>query len=108
MFVLSRWGMSFACVVGYPARAEGLGNIFLNAKYQYFIIATLYIAILPFICKIKLLYLLVSALSVIAVDYLIILISTKKIDGITGDILGFLNEINELVVLIILYRIKVL
>lgn len=108
MFLLSRWGMSFACVIGRPAREDGLGNNFLNAKFRYFLIATLYIAILPFICKIKPLFVIVCALSVIAADYLIVLITTKKIDGITGDILGFINEINELLVLIILYRIKLL
>jgi Cobalamin-5-phosphate synthase len=104
MFVLSRWGLSFACVAGPPARNEGLGNLFLGAKHRYFFIATLYVVILPFICTVDILFILASALSVIAVDYLVIIICTKKIDGITGDILGFLNEINELLVLIVLYN----
>jgi adenosylcobinamide-GDP ribazoletransferase len=106
MFVLSRWGLSFACVAGRPARDEGLGKLFLGAKQHYFIIATSYVMILPFICTVYFLSILASALSVIAVDYLVIVICTKKINGINGDILGFINEINELLVLAILYHAK--
>ncbi len=103
MFVLSKWGLSFACVVGRPARNEGLGAMVLGAKYYYLLIATLYLIVLPFLCKTDMLFLILGAASVLVVDSVVIIICTKTITGITGDILGFLNEINELFVLTMLY-----
>lgn len=105
VFVISRWSLSFACVLGHPARNEGLGYIVLRAKNRYLLIATLYLLIIPFVCNIRILHIEITMLLVIAVTYLIILLCTKRIGGITGDILGFINEINELIVLGVLYRV---
>ena len=98
MCVLSRWSLVLAMFLFPYAREEGKAKIFIqNINFKIFSLAT----IITLICAIavwQLKGLLISLVAVVS-TYIIGRFINKKIDGITGDILGAINEIMEVVVL---------
>ena len=98
--MLGRWAMVLISIVNRYARSEGgMGKIFVeNVRKIDFIVATLIIAVsLFFYQNVTMIFLPIAALMTVAV---ITQISRKKIDGITGDVIGATNEITEVVVIV--------
>jgi adenosylcobinamide-GDP ribazoletransferase len=103
--ILSRWSMVFSVFLSPYARQEGKARVFISGmSVKIFLISTLAAVILSFLAwGIKgLLVLLIIA----GVTYLSNRSVTRKIGGITGDIIGALSEINEVVVLALILFLK--
>lgn len=98
---LSRWSLVFSCIISEPAKNEGLGKIFIDtvSKKDFLISTIITILISFFIFKLKGFFILIA---VFFVSFVFLKLTSKKIGGITGDILGALNEIVETLVLLIL------
>ncbi len=97
-FVAARWGMVFSAVIGKPARPDGLGALILPLPGRYFALASLYLIPLLIAFKIPVL---LPVCAILLCDALVVRKITQKINGLTGDSLGFIVEINELLVLLI-------
>ncbi|MFH1540927.1 MAG: adenosylcobinamide-GDP ribazoletransferase [Elusimicrobiota bacterium] len=99
--ILSRWNLVFACTISKSAKNEGLGKTFIGtvSKNDLVIatIITFFVSLILFKTKGILILIATLLITVLFLKYVI-----KKIDGITGDILGALNEICEIFVLLIL------
>lgn len=98
MPMVSRWAMTEALVFGQPAKEEGLGKIFLEQKsLQGSLFAGIITLIAVFFFQgFKGLLLILGAIFLV---YVILKYSNQKIRGITGDVLGTINELIELWVL---------
>lgn len=95
MPTISRWAMVMAINFAQPAKNEGLGKIFSEQKnYSVGLIVGLFtLGLAVFFLQFRgVLLIFITALLV----YFLIKYSNKKIGGITGDILGAINEIVEL------------
>lgn len=117
MPLVSRLGVIVMLYKTVTPRKVGMGNIFIGkATLSMFIIAVIYsIAIIGLISKfiflssnLLLIKLLSSILIVILFDYLFKNHIYKKIDGITGDILGCTIELGELIFILYVYIIMVI
>ncbi|MFA6282342.1 MAG: adenosylcobinamide-GDP ribazoletransferase [Candidatus Omnitrophota bacterium] len=99
MCVFSRWSMVFL-IFSFPyARNEGKGKIFSQGiNQEILMIATLFAMICAAVIF-KITGFLILALTAL-VAYTFGKIITKKIGGITGDVLGATNELVETVVLL--------
>jgi len=98
---LSRWSMVFASTISKPAKNEGLGKTFIDTvSKKDFSIATIAAVLISFlIFGLKGFFILIA---VFLVSFIFLKLVSKRIGGITGDILGALNEIIETLVLLIL------
>ena len=99
--ILSRWNLVFACTISKPAKNEGLGKIFIDtvSKKDFFIATIVAVSISFLIFELKGFFI---QIAVFFVSFIFLKLISKKIGGITGDILGALNEIIETLVLLIL------
>lgn len=98
--MLGRWAMVLLSTVNRYARSEGgMGEVFVNyVRKTDFIVATLFIAVpLFFYQNVMMISSVIVTLMTVA---LVTWISRKKIDGITGDIIGATNEITEVVAIV--------
>ncbi len=98
MPMVSRWAMTGALVFGQPAKEEGLGKIFLEQKSLR---GSLFAGIITLITVFffqgfKGLLLILGTVFLV---YALLQYSNRKIKGITGDLLGAINELVELWVL---------
>lgn len=99
--VISRWAMVLSMVLSRPAKDSGAGRLFIeNTKLQNFFIATLFcvifaVIILPLIKTF--IAILISGLVTVLTTFFF----TKKIGGMSGDSIGAINEITEIVVLLV-------
>ena len=93
--------MVFACIISKPAKNEGLGKTFIDTvSKKDFFIATIAAVLISFlIFGLKGFFILIA---VFLVSFIFLKLVSKRIGGITGDILGALNEIIETLVLLIL------
>jgi adenosylcobinamide-GDP ribazoletransferase len=113
MPMVSRWAMAGALVFGQPAKEEGLGRTFLEHSPRFRLSARqvggagrnpLDILFTSIITLIVVFFFqgfkgLLLILGTISLVYAILKYSDKKINGITGDVLGAINELIELWVL---------
>lgn len=97
--MIGRMGMVTACWMFPYARKEGIGKAFIgNAGVKEFMIAGLISFIVGF--------LLFGLRAIFILGFVILIVAligryfTKRFGGITGDILGFFNELGELVALL--------
>ena len=98
-FVVSRLGASYACAMYNSVRSNGTGTEFIDkAKASDFLIA-LAIALVAGFSVSGLIGIGLIALSVILFSVLAMFIS-KKLGGMTGDLLGAIIELTELLFLI--------
>ena len=97
MPVFSRLNVVFASRVGEPARKQGMGNLFIGRVKTKQLIIALVIAIIPSLISVKVIPS-IGVLILFAFWY--VKHVSYKIDGITGDILGSLCELSELVFLL--------
>lgn len=103
MFLLfpmaGRMGMVTACCLFPYARAEGTGKAFITkgAAKEFIISGTISFIAGIILFRARALFILGSVIIIVVIlgKYF-----TKKLGGITGDILGFINEIGELVALL--------
>lgn len=98
MCILSRWVLVFAMFLFPYARQEGKAKIFIQGmNFKIFILATI-IALICVVTIWKIKGLII--LGIIAISaYIIGRFINNKIGGITGDTLGAINELTEVIVL---------
>ena len=86
--------MVFACIISKPAKNEGLGKTFIDtvSKKDFFIATFITVLISVVLFQLKGILILIATLFI---TVLFLRFVIKKIDGITGYILGVLNEICE-------------
>lgn len=98
MCVLSRWALVFAMFLFPYARQEGKAKVFIQGmNFKVFIFTTI-IALICAVAIWKIKGLII--LGIIAISsYIIGKFINNKIGGITGDALGAINELTEVIVL---------
>ncbi|MGA2403955.1 MAG: adenosylcobinamide-GDP ribazoletransferase [Syntrophobacteraceae bacterium] len=97
--VYSRFAMAATAYGSQYARKDGLAKPFLeNVKIEHVAIAALLAAAATLPVGFKLMLYLVP---VVGCVFLFKLISKKYLGGITGDVLGAVNEVSEIVVLVL-------
>jgi adenosylcobinamide-GDP ribazoletransferase len=104
MPIFSRLDMVLAARLAKPARKQGMGNLFIGKANTTQFITALIIAIIPALILPKIIPVigLLLGFTVWYVKHI-----TNKIDGMTGDTLGALCELSEVVYLLfinILFR----
>lgn len=107
MPVISRWTMVIAAFFGpYVQAKEGIGKPFVeNITLKEVIIATI-ITLGVSIALANTIGFLLIAISFISV-FIMVIIARRILGGITGDILGAINEIIEILVLFLIYWIYI-
>lgn len=100
--VFSRYVMSACCCYMPYARPEGKGDIFTTyaSHTEFAISSTITLASLVLVCKTQTFF--IAAVSLF-LSLTFIFYVYKKIQGVTGDTLGAINEISELAVLTSFY-----
>jgi adenosylcobinamide-GDP ribazoletransferase len=94
---ISRWSMVLGASISKYAKREGLGVAFSKVRKRILLYSSI-LPILGTIFGLKTIGLII-VLGVIFFTWLISYYSDLKIGGLTGDILGGINEVNELFVL---------
>ncbi|MGL5347300.1 MAG: adenosylcobinamide-GDP ribazoletransferase [Peptostreptococcaceae bacterium] len=116
MPVISRLGVTLILYKTKTPREKGMGNLFIGkATISMLITLILYtVAIIVFISKILFLSSNIMTLKIISTIIVVGIFSIlfknsiyKKIDGITGDILGCTIELNEVIYLLCIYALIV-
>lgn len=102
MPVTGRWAMVIAIFSFKYARQVGkASNFYENKKVWMLVLSTLlFLVVTALILKTTSIY---AALIVFIITFLIGIYSKSKVKGITGDVLGLINEINEIVFIIIAF-----
>ena len=105
MCIISRWSMVFAIFLFPYARTEGKAKVFFEGiNPAVFVFSTAITLVLAFFLgMIKAFALLFAAA---AGAYIIARSVNKKLNGITGDTLGAINEITEVIVLLGAYILE--
>ncbi len=89
--VSSRYAMVFTAYFSRPAKVNGLGNAIFPVKSRHVLHASIYL--IPFLFFPKYLFVIFFAL---ISAFLVKFISDRMIGGITGDVLGAIEEISEI------------
>jgi len=104
MCVPSRWSMVFVMFLFPYARREGKAKVFISGiNLKIFILSTIITLACVFaIWKIKgvLVFMVIAAVSYITGKFI-----NRKIGGITGDTLGAINELTEIIILLSVYAL---
>lgn len=101
MCSLSRWAMVFLMYVFPYARNEGKAKVFIEGvNMKIFIFATIAVLLVSVFAG-KLIGLIAFVIVLISI-YIIGKLISKKLGGITGDVLGAVNELTEIIVLFII------
>ncbi|MHC1725587.1 MAG: adenosylcobinamide-GDP ribazoletransferase [Syntrophobacteraceae bacterium] len=97
--VFSRFAMAVAAYRSGYARKEGLGKPFLeHIRIEHLIVAALFAAAAGLAGGI---YSILYTASILGCVVLFRLVSKRHLGGITGDVLGALSEVSEIVILVI-------
>jgi len=97
--VFSRYTMNFLLTISKPARKDGLGKMYFPYPKFYFLLSLIFIIPIAFFnIKIFIIGIASSMISAIFMNR----ISNKKIEGVTGDVIGASAVISEVVYLFIL------
>ncbi|SHI88311.1 cobalamin-5'-phosphate synthase [Clostridium amylolyticum] len=99
--MISRASMLLLCYIGKPAKSGGLGNLFINNVTIFTVIINFLICFLAAFLAVGTGKALILLASTIVVTYAFNALCNNKINGITGDSLGAVNEISVLVSLVI-------
>lgn len=100
--MLSRTSMLLLCYVGKPAKSGGLGNLFINNVSVFSLIINFAASFFAAFLAVGVVKALILILSSILVTYLFNALCNNKINGITGDSLGAINEISVITSLLII------
>ena len=97
---IGRWGMVIAAFLGKPARFKNsMGKLFIDyVSWREVIFASLTMAVIG-ILSFRLYFLPLMIIGT-GIALLILKYCQKKIEGISGDILGAINEIVEVLILL--------
>lgn len=103
---IGRWSMVIAAFLGRPARLKNsMGKLFMDyVSWREVIFASLTMAVIGIL--LFRLYFLPLVMVGIGLVLLILKYSQKKIGGISGDILGAINEIVEVFCLLVIYLLN--
>jgi adenosylcobinamide-GDP ribazoletransferase len=104
IFVLARWGMSFTAMISKSASDSGLASLVAFRKPLYFLLSSVYIVPLFFLFKPEIAAILAG--SVIIADLVMAKAIEIRLGGLTGDNFGFISEVNELLMLLILFGMR--
>jgi len=99
MCTLSRWSLVFLMFLFPYARQEGKAKVFIEkANFKIFVLATMIALVCSVITwQLKGLFIIaITSISAYAIGKFI----TNKIGGITGDTLGAINELTEVIILL--------
>jgi adenosylcobinamide-GDP ribazoletransferase len=101
--VIGRWSMVIAAFLGKPARLkDSMGKLFMDyVSWREVVFASLTMAVIGIL--LFRLYFLPLVMVGIGLVLLILKYSQKRIGGISGDILGAINEIVEVFGLLVIY-----
>ena len=105
---IGRWSMVIAAFLGKPARLKNsMGKLFMDyVGWREVIFASLTLAVIGILLfKLYFLPLLIIAIGIVL---LILKYCQKKIGGISGDILGTINEIVEVSILLTFYILYII
>jgi len=98
--MLGRWSMVIISVINeYARNQDGMGKIFVQNVKKIELLASTLITIAPLFFS-RDIIMLFPVITTIATVFIMTYISRKKLEGITGDIIGATNEITEVVVII--------
>jgi adenosylcobinamide-GDP ribazoletransferase len=100
---IGRWSMVIAAFLGKPARLkDSMGKLFMDyISWREVIFASLTMVVIGI--PLFRLYLIPLVIIDVVIVLLILKYSQKRIGGISGDILGAINEIVEVFILLTLY-----
>ena len=103
---IGRWSMVIAAFLGKPARLKNsMGKLFMDyISWREVIFASLTMVVIGI--PLFKLYLLPLVIIGIGLVLLILKYSQKRIGGISGDILGAINEIVEVFCLLVIYLLN--
>lgn len=108
MPVFSKWSMIPAMFHGKPSRQDGLGRLFINnVKEKELLISTIFNIACFFVISLVLntQYYLMLLLTILFLIYILSFLATKffekKFNGLTGDNLGAISELSEVIFLLI-------
>ena len=103
---LGRWSMVIAAFLGKPARLkDSMGKLFMDyVSWREIIFASLTMVVIGI--PLFRLYLIPLVIIGVGLVLLILKYSQKRIGGISGDILGAINEIVEVFSLLIIYLLN--
>jgi adenosylcobinamide-GDP ribazoletransferase len=104
--IIGRWSMVLAAFLGKPARLKNsMGKLFMDyVSWREVIFASLTMAVIGIL--LFRLYFLPLVMVGIGLLLLILKYSQKRIGGISGDILGAINEIVEVFCLLVIYLLN--
>ncbi len=104
--VIGRWSMVLAAFLGKPARLkDSMGKLFMDyVSWREFIFASLTMVVIGI--PLFRLYLIPLVIINVVIVLLILKYSQKRIGGISGDILGAINEIAEVFCLLVIYLLN--
>lgn len=105
MTVLSRYSMSLAIFLFPYARTEGKAKIFFENKTKKIFLLSTLVALVMSALTLKLMGLIILFLAIVF-TLIIGSIIERKIGGVTGDTLGALSELNELLVLLSVFLLR--
>ncbi len=101
--VLGRWGMNVLLGVSKPAKQTGLAALLYPTKLVYIALSLVFTIPLLFLSVENYIF---AVLTVLVVSIGLSVVSRKKIGGITGDVLGAACMVNQLLVLLVSYAVK--
>ena len=103
---IGRWSMVIAAFLGKPARLkDSMGKLFMDyVSWREVIFASLTMVVIGI--PLFRLYLIPLVIIDLALVLLILKYSQKRIGGISGDILGAINEIIEVFCLLVIYLLN--
>ncbi len=104
VFVISRWGMSFAACISRPANETGLGSTITYGKPLYLAMATVYLVFFIFVHKVQIIGAMIAG--VIVLDLILVKAIERRIGGLTGDNFGLINELNELLLMLTAFALS--
>jgi adenosylcobinamide-GDP ribazoletransferase len=98
----SRFAMVLCCFIGRPARKEGLGVLFIGRKKKRNMLLSLLFTIGLFLLGrpcFSLSSILFLGISFLFLMFLLVRLFESRFGGLTGDTLGAINELSELLFL---------
>jgi len=104
VFVIARWGMSYAACISRPASDTGIGSTISYGKPLFLACSTLYLIFLFFFQKALIIITMTGA--VILLDFILVRAVEHRIGGLTGDNFGMINELNELLLMLTAFSLR--
>ncbi|MEW6409892.1 MAG: adenosylcobinamide-GDP ribazoletransferase [Nitrospirota bacterium] len=104
--MISRWSQVQAICMGKSAREDGLGRIFIeNGSAVKFLFATAFVTSMTiFVLPLIKVLLLLAIIFIISLIFLVFF--NRMFNGVTGDAIGSVSEINEVIVLLVLLAMQ--